>query len=183
MQALTAVPLPEPGAARFAAACPGHRLARAASLPFALGLVLPLLARTAPFARAPLGLRVPLTAGELARGHHLIVLRDGAVAGYAGWVACTAEQGQRFLGPDGIKALDFARSEAEPIAFLTWTAIDTAAMTALKTAMRALYPRQRYFARRSHAGAEDAPARPVVPRGGIITPLTGTPLTETPATP
>lgn len=174
MQALTVVPLPEAAAARFAARCPGHRVARAVNLAFALGLVLPLLARTAPFSRAPLGLRVPLTAGELARGHHLIVLRDqaGAVA-YAGWAACTAEQGQRFLGPQGVGALDFARREGEAIAFLTWTAADPAAMDALKTAMRALHAGTRYFARRSHAAAEGAPTRPVVPRGGVITALTG----------
>lgn len=173
MQSLTPVPLPAPFAARFAATCPGHRLARAANLPFALGLVLHLLARTAPFSRAPLGLRVPLTTGELARGHHLIVLRetDGSAVAYAGWVACSTEEGQRFLGQHGVAALDFSRREGEAIAFLTWTAIDPAAMTALKTAMRALHPGTRYFARRSHAAADGAKPRPVVPRGGVITAL------------
>ena len=179
MQALAAVPLPAHAAMRFAAACPGHRLAQAANLTFALGLVLPLLARTAPFARAPLGLRVPLTTGELARGHHLIVLREGNAGGavaYAGWAACTEVEGQRFLGPDGIAALDFARRDGEAIAFLTLTASDADAKAALKMAMRTLHAGTRYFARRSYAAADGATRRPVVPRGGVITGLAQTSL-------
>jgi hypothetical protein len=175
MQPLTDVALPAPAASRFAAACQGHRLARAANLPFALGLVLPLLARNAPFANAPLGLRVPLTAGELSRGHHLIVLREWTAVAYAGWAACTEEQGRLFLGSKGIAALDFTRREGDAIAFLTWTAADTGAMTALKTAMRGLHASTRYFARRSHATPSGAAARPVVPRGGVITALSGLP--------
>ena len=161
------VAVPEPAAMIFAARHPGFRLARAASLPYALGLVLPLLARHEPFSRAPLGLRVALTSGELARGHHLIVLRGGVAAAYSGWAACSEEQGRRFLGPEGIHALDFARIEGEAIAFLTAAAADGAAFAALRTAMRALHPGVRYVARRVHGAAK----RAVVPRGGIIAPL------------
>ncbi len=107
-----------------------------------------------------------------ARGQHLIVLRDGGAAvAYAGWAACEAADGQRFLGEQRIAALDFGRREGEAIAFLSWTAADAAAMTALETAMRALHPGTRYFARRSHAAAEGAAPRRVLPRGGVITAL------------
>ena len=171
MRPLTLITVPGPTGAFLSARHPGFTLARCGSLPLGLGLVLPLLARSPPFSRAPLGLRVPLTAGEITRGQHLLVLKDQHPVAYAGWVECTVEQGARFLGPEGINALDHQSGEGPAMAFLTWLAASPEAMGALKTAMRALYPRRHYFARRSHAAADTQGARQVVPRGGVITPL------------
>lgn len=167
---LLRVALPPAAAALLAARCPGAVLARLRDPVLGLGLVLPLLARTPPFSRAPLGLRVPLTAGELARGHHLLVLREGRQpVAYAGWAACSAEEARRFLGPEGIRALDPARRDGEALAFLTLTAVDAAAFAALEVGLRTLLAGRRYVARRSHAARDGA--RAVVPRGGVLTPM------------
>jgi hypothetical protein len=60
---------------------------------------------------------VPLTAGELARGHRLILLRGNGPVAYVGWAACTIEQGRRFVGLERIVVLDFVRREGEAMAF------------------------------------------------------------------
>ncbi|WP_137181896.1 hypothetical protein [Roseomonas sp. AR75] len=163
------MPLPDAALALLQARCPGARLARAANIAFSLGLVLPLLARTAPFSLAPLGLRVPLTAGELTRGHHLMVLRGSpaALVAYAGWAACTAAQAEGFLGDAGISALDFSRREGEAIAFLTLAALDAGAGAGLEVALRTVLAGTPYVARRTHAAA---PQRAVVRRGVLTLP-------------
>jgi hypothetical protein len=169
MSPVTPVPLPDAALALLQARCPGARLARAANIAFSLGLVLPLLARTAPFSLAPLGLRVPLTAGELTRGHHLMVLRGSpaALVAYAGWAACTAAQAEGFLGDAGISALDFSRREGEAIAFLTLAALDAGAGAGLEVALRTVLAGTPYVARRTHAAA---PQRAVVRRGVLTLP-------------
>ena len=171
METLLLITPPARAAQLLAARHPGFALARCASIPVGLGLVLPLLARTPPFSRAPLGLRVPLTAGEIARVHHLLVLQHRRPAAYAGWATCTMEQGARFLGPEGIRALDEHPGDDTAMAFLTWIATSAEAMTVLKTAMRSLYPGRSYFARRSWAATARNGVTKVVRRGGTITPL------------
>lgn len=171
MHSLLPITPPAPLDALLIARYPNFALVRCTNHAIGLGLVLPMLAGKPPFSRAPLGLRVPLTAGEIARGHHLLVLQQQRPAAYAGWAACSMEQGARFLGPEGIKALDSRLADGPAMAFLTWIATSAEAMTVLKTAMRALYPGRPYFARRSHAATAPKGIDKVVPRGGIITPL------------
>lgn len=166
---LEPVILPDHARHRLAGALAGLTLCRAGNSSFALGLVLPHLAQIAPFSEAPLGLRVWLTGGEILRGHHLMVMQGGRLVAYAGWAACTETQGLRFLSDEGIEALDMTLREAPAMAFLTLTASRPEARAALRTALRALHPGRRYFARRLHG----RPGRPVMPRGGVITPLSG----------
>jgi hemolysin-activating ACP:hemolysin acyltransferase len=162
------VALPAPIASSLSQSHPGFAVVRCVVLPFGLGLVLPLLASTLPFSRAPLGLRVPLTTGEITRGHHLLILEQDRPAAYAGWAECSLEQGARFLGVEGIRALDPELRHGEAMAILTTIATSSAAMTVLKTAMRATYPGRRYFGRRVHA---DQKGQRVTASGGIIVPL------------
>lgn len=170
---LLRVALPDAALALLARRCPGATLARLRDPILGLGLVLGLLARTPPFAQAPLGLRVALTEGELARGHHLLVLRARRPVGYAGWAACTAAEADRFLGREGIRALDLTRGEGDVLAFLTLMAVDEAAGAALQVGLRTLLAGRRYVARRARPapGGEDVAARRVVPHRGVVRPM------------
>jgi len=171
MQLLARVALPEPAASMLALRHPQFIIIRCVNQAFGLGLVLPLLARSQPFSRAPLGLRVPLTAGELSRGHHLLVVEGTQPVGYLGWSACTLDQGRRYLGQEGLRALDQTATEGEAIALQTVAALSPAASSVLRTAMRALHPGSPYFGRRvSGTGPQDANR---IARQGIIRPLAG----------
>lgn len=170
-QVLPPVPLPRMAAQRIAAAHPGISVVRCAHPTLGLGIVLSLLGRLEPFARAPLGLRSRLTAGEIARGHHLLVLDHGTPVAYAGWAACTTEQAERYLGAEGISALDMRQHSGEVVAFLTLAAVSPAARQALHLAVRAALPGRPYVARRLHTAARGAPERPMVPKRGIVRPL------------
>ena len=168
MQPLQRLALPAPAAALLAARHPGLVPVRCADLTFGLGLVLPLLARSLPFSRAPLGLRVPLTAGEISRGHHLLVLQGRQPAVYVGWAECSEAQGARYLGAEGLGALDLSLLQGEMMAILTVTALTPEAMAAGRLAMRALYPGRRYIGRRVNGRVPDGMK---VPRSGVIRPL------------
>lgn len=171
MELLARIALPEPAASMLASRHPDFILARCVNVAFGLGLVLQLLARSQPFSRAPLGLRVPLTAGEISRGHHLLVVRGSQPVGYVGWAACTFDQGRRYLGPEGIRALDQQATEGEAIALQTIAALSPAASSILRTAMRALHPGRPYFGRRVGGADRQDPNR--VTRQGLIRPIAG----------
>ena len=170
-QVLPAVPLPRAAAQRIALAQPGISIVRCAHPTLGLGIVLSLLGRLDPFSRAPLGPRSRLTAGEIARGHHLLVLEHGRPVAYAGWACCSPEQADRYLGAEGIAALDLRQRSGEIVAFLTLVAVSRPAGQALHMALRAVLPGRRYVARRVHAAAAGEPERPMVPKRGVVRPL------------
>lgn len=170
---LPPVALPRALAQRIAAAHPTLSVVRCAHPALGLGLALSLLGGLEPFARAPLGLRTRLTAGEITRGHHLLVLDRGHPVAYAGWACCTEAEAARFLGAEGIGALDMTRREGEVLAFLTLAAVSAPARETLRLVVRAVLGGRPYVARRLHAPGGRLAERPVVPKRGVVAPLRG----------
>jgi hypothetical protein len=117
----------------------------------ALGLVADFLSRGAPYDTFPARTLVQALKTQIAGGNHIAAVRDGTLAGYAGWVPVREENGEAWLaGKAELEPIPAADAEAYALSIVR---IEDPALTwALIRAVRNAVTGHRVFFRRDYAG-------------------------------